>query len=351
MKQNILIMFGGVSSEHNISLLSACSVIDNIDKDKYNIHKLGVTKQGDMFYYTGSNDQINNNTWFNQNCTPCVISTNRLHQGIILLGEKQTIIKIDSVFSVIHGSNGEDGTLQGLLAFANIPMVGCDLTSSANCMDKALTHILLDNASVKTAKYKAIRNYDYSNDEEHFIQQVESDINYPCFVKPAKSGSSVGVSKACNQRELKLAIESAFVYDSKVLVEEAIEGIEVECAVLGNTDLIASCIGEIEPCNDFYDYEAKYIANQTKTYIPARIDESVSKTLQELALKAYKTMECSGMARVDFFLTKTGEIYLNEINTIPGFTSISMYSQLMQASGIDFTSLITRLIEDSIRKG
>lgn len=349
MKQNILIVFGGVSSEHDVSLMSAYAILDNIDKDKYIVHKLGVTKTGDMLYYTGDNHRIKDNTWFNFDCTPCVISPNRLHHGIILL-EKNEIIRIEAVFPIIHGKNGEDGTLQGLLSFANIPYVGCDYTSSANCMDKANTHILLDNANIKTAKYVAIREYDYSIEQDSFISIVEQDILYPCFVKPAKSGSSVGVSKATNNKELQLAIGLAFKEDSKILVEEAINGIELECAVMGNTNLTASCIGEIEPCNDFYDYDAKYLAMKTKTFIPARIEDSVSDTIRELSLKAYKTMECSGLARVDFFLTPTGEIYLNEINTIPGFTSISMYSQLMQASGVEFKTLITSLIEYAIER-
>lgn len=352
MKQNILIVFGGVSSEYDVSLISATSVIDIIDKDKYIIHKLGITKTGDMMYYTGSSGNISNNTWYNdEDCVSCVISSNRKHQGLIILEETgNKIIKIDAVFPVMHGKNGEDGTIQGLLSFSNIPYVGCDFTSSANCMDKGITHILLDNANIKTAKYKAIKKYDYSIEKDSYIKDIENAIKYPCFIKPARAGSSVGVSKANTQEELVKAIDVAFVHDDKVLVEETIIGIEVECAVLGNNELFTSCIGEIEPCNDFYDYDAKYLANKTETYIPARIDEDVSNNIKELAKKAYKTMGCSGLSRVDFFLTKTGDIYLNEINTIPGFTSISMYSQLMHASGIDFKTLITKLIENAIDK-
>lgn len=356
MKQSVLIIFGGVSSEYDVSLLSAYSVIENIDRDKYIIHRLGITKNGDMFYYKGCNEDIKNDMWYsNDNCTSCIISTNRQHKGIILFEEDENkIIPIDAVFPVMHGKNGEDGSIQGLLSFANIPYVGCDFTSSANCMDKGITHILLDNANIKTAKYLAIKKYDFVNNSfnnhDSYINMVENDIKYPCFVKPAKAGSSVGVSKVDSSNELINAITLAFEHDSKVLVEEAIVGIEVECAILGNNNLTASVIGEIEPCNEFYDYDAKYLANKTVTFIPARIDKDISDKLQELAIKAYKTMGCEGLARVDFFLTKSNEIYLNEINTIPGFTSISMYSQLMQASGIAFTSLITKLIENAIER-
>lgn len=352
MKQNVLIVFGGVSSEYDVSLLSATSVIDNIDKDKYIIHKLGITKSGDMLYYTGCSENISNNTWYNDSdCISCIISTNRKHQGLIVLGENDNkIIKIDVVFPVMHGKNGEDGSIQGLLSFAGIPYVGCDFTASANCMDKDITHILLDKSNIKTAKYVALKKYDFSLEQDCYIKDIEDNIKYPCFIKPARAGSSVGVSKANSRDELLIAVDVAFKHDAKVLVEEAIIGIEVECAVLGNNELFASCIGEIEPCNDFYDYDAKYLANKTVTYIPAQIDDIVADKIKALALKAYKTMGCAGLSRVDFFLTEKEDIYLNEINTIPGFTSISMYSQLMQASGIDFKTLITKLIENALER-
>lgn len=346
------VIFGGVSSEYEISLLSASSVLNNIDKSKFEVYKIGIAKDGAMFLYDGGIEKIKADSWQGADCKPCVISTDRARRGIIVLEEdgKSSVLPLDVIFPVLHGKNGEDGTMQGLLTIAGIPFVGCDVLSSAACMDKDVTHALLDSAGVPVSKWLAITNSFFEKTSEQFIDSVETILGYPCFVKPANAGSSVGISKASNKEELIEAIKRAFVHDKKIIVEEMLTGLELECAVLGNDEPIASSIGEIEPCNEFYDYEAKYLANKSKTYIPARIEKRDSDALKAAALKAYRVMGCSGLSRVDFFLSKSGRVTLNEINTIPGFTDISMYASLFINDGVSYGELVTRLLEYAIRR-
>lgn len=350
MKQSIGIIFGGASSEHEVSLMSATSVLENIDVVRYDIHKIGITKKGQMFYYTGDINKISSGQWENEKCTPCVISPDQTHHGLILLNGTNDIIRLDAVFPVLHGKNGEDGTIQGLFTLAGIPYVGCDTLSSAACMDKGVTHTILDSNNITTAKWVGILEYSYLENKDKFINDVKEKLGFPCFVKPANAGSSVGITKAVDEKTLIRAMEIAFLNDKKVIVEEMLYGLEIECAVLGNENPVASVLGEIEPCNEFYDYDAKYLANKTKTYIPARIDEKYSEEIRTIAIKAFKAMGCEGFSRVDFFLTKDNKVVLNEINTIPGFTSISMYPQLFINSGIPYKDLITKLIELAIKR-
>jgi D-alanine-D-alanine ligase len=253
---------------------------------------------------------------------------------------------------VLHGKNGEDGTVQGLLELAEIPMVGCDTASSAACMDKTFTNSMLAYNGIKKPAFYWFYAYDFKKDPEKHIAGIEKAIKcYPMFVKPANAGSSVGITKVSNKEELIKGIEIAALEDKKILVEQGIVGREVECAVLGNEDPIASVTGEIVPSNDFYDYNAKYLSGSSELFIPARIPEDVSEEVRETAIHAYKIMGCSGLARVDFFVEKdTDKVLLNEINTFPGFTSISMYPKLLNESGIGFAELIDRLIELSIGK-
>lgn len=343
-KQNVAILFGGASSEYEVSLLSASSVLKNIDNEKYNIYKIGITKDGRMFYYTGSIENIANNQWQNNNCVPCVISPDRSHHGMIILGERAEIIRLDVVFPVLHGKNGEDGTIQGLFMMAGIPFVGCDALSSACCMDKGVTKALLDCANIPNAKWVGVLEFQYRKSSQSYLDEVAQTLGFPCFVKPANAGSSVGITKAIDLESLAHAMDTAFEHDKKVIVEEMIQGIEIECAVLGNEEPIASVLGEIEPCNDFYDYDAKYLANKTKTYAPARISEEATEKIRTTAIKAYQALGCEGFSRVDFFLCNDQTIILNEINTIPGFTAISMYPQLCEKSGIPYPELIDRLL-------
>ena len=344
-KLKLGLVFGGASSEYEVSLLSVSSVLANIDRTRYVIYRIGITKDGRMFYYTGEDSCIADDTWQDGRCVPCVLSPSREHHGFVILKERPEVVRLDCVFPVLHGKNGEDGTIQGLLTMAGIPFVGCGTLASAACVDKATTHTLLDKAGVLGAKWRAVTMHAYQKNQAAFLDEVEHALGFPCFVKPANAGSSVGITKAADRDMLASAMELAFRHDAKVVVEEMLYGKEIECAVLGNEEPVASCLGEIAPSNDFYDYNAKYIDGKTVTYVPARITEKESDEIRRIAVQAYQIMGCRGFARVDFFFSENGEIYLNEINTIPGFTSISMYPQLFVASGVPYSSLIDRLIE------
>ena len=347
-KITVGILFGGVSSEHEVSCLSAASIIPNVPEDKYELVTVGITKDGRWLRYEGDVDLIANGKWSeSSSCRPCIISPDRGVHGFVQFNPDGTSenIKIDVVFPVLHGKNGEDGAMQGLLQIAGIPFVGCGLLASGICMDKAVTNMLLDHGGIRRAEWKYMIKEERKNFET-FADSCEKDLGYPMFVKPANAGSSVGVSKAKNRKELEAAVDEAFRHDYKILVEREIKGQELECAVLGNSDPIASVVGEIAPEADFYDYEAKYITGTSALYIPARIDEKTSNEIRETAVRAYKLLGCAGLSRVDFLYEKaTGLVYLNELNTIPGFTSISMYPKLFDACGIRYPDLIGRLID------
>ncbi len=339
------VVFGGASSEYEVSLLSSASVLSHINEENYDIHKIGITRDGRMFYYSGSVEKISDGTWTEADCVPCVISPDRSHHGLLLLEENVRVIPLDCVFPVLHGKNGEDGTIQGLFTMAGIPFVGCGTLASSACMDKAVTHTLLESAGINSAKWLWTTEHEFSQNEARILDRIDTELGYPCFVKPANAGSSVGITKVKERSQLKAAFELAFQNDSKVLVEEMVRGLELECAVLGNEDPIASCVGEIAPDAEFYDYNAKYIDGTTKTYAPARISDDYAEEIRRTAVKAYQTMGCTGLARVDFFLSLHNQkIIVNEINTIPGFTSISMYPQLFGVSGIPYPELIDRLV-------
>ncbi len=351
-KLTVLVLFGGKSSEHDVSTVSAASVIENIPQDKYDIIKIGITKQGAWYRYNGDTALLPEDKWVEDtaNLVPAFLSPDPTVGGITEITDSGIrTTRIDAVFPVLHGKNGEDGTVQGLLQLAEIPFVGCDMTSSAACMDKAITNALADQAGIAQAKWLSYTEHEYRSNPQKALNEAAGKLGYPIFVKPAKAGSSVGISKAANINELADAFETAFANDSKVVLEETVIGSEVECAVLGNAEPVAATPGEIAPCNEFYDYEAKYIAGTSGLFIPARISEDMLKKVQQQAIKAYKALGCSGLSRVDFFVN--GEnILLNEINTIPGFTSISMYPKLWAHSGIGYSELLDRLIKLAIEK-
>lgn len=352
-KSKIGVIFGGASSEHKVSLISAKSVIENIPTDKYDIVMIGITQDGQWFHYIGDTAFLENDTWeLDPANRPAFISPDAITHGLIEITDdgKAEGIYLDAVFPVLHGANGEDGTLQGLLTLSGIPFVGCDTASSAICMDKAVTKLLIDTADINQAIWDYFYMDDFKKDKDAIIFKIETVLGYPVFVKPANAGSSVGISKANNRKQLLKAVETAAVHDKKIVVEEAITGKEIECAVLGNNDVQVSVCGEIEPSNEFYDYDAKYSSGTSKLFIPARIDESVAEEVRDIAVEAYKALGCSGMARVDFFVEDDGTILLNELNTIPGFTGISMYPKLFAASGIEYGDLIDRLIQLAIEK-
>ncbi len=351
-KLTVLALFGGKSSEHDVSTVSAAGVIANIPEDKYEIIKMGITKDGAWFRYNGETDMLPEDKWLEdkENLVPAFLSPDPTVGGIIETVNGELVqTKVDVVFPVLHGKNGEDGAVQGLLQLAEIPFVGCDMTSSAACMDKAITNALADRFGIKHAKWLYYTEHDYRSNPQKALNETAETLGYPVFVKPAKAGSSVGISKANDIHELADAFETAFANDSKVVLEEMIIGSEVECAVLGNDEPVAATPGEIAPCNDFYDYDAKYVAGTSGLFIPARISEDMLKKVQAEAIRAYKALGCSGLSRVDFFVNGE-DIILNEINTLPGFTPISMYPKLFDYSGVPYAQLLDKLIKLAIEK-
>ncbi len=347
-KLNVCVLFGGVSPEHEVSLRSAESVLNNMDAEKYNIYPVGITKTGEWILFGGTDyAHLPSGEW--QNCAdncPALISPVRGQGLMAFVGDKVEYKDIDVVFPVLHGENGEDGAMQGLLQIAGIPYVGPHVSASAVAMDKTLTKLVADCAGIPQADWLLVKSSDLKNRMRSVLDSVANKFSYPVFVKPAGTGSSVGVSKASNEEELQNALLKAGQYDEKILVEEFIDGQEVEVAVLGNENPAASVVGEIDSGAEFYDYDAKYITDTSVAYIPARIPEQVAEELREMAVQVYRAVGCSGLSRVDFFVTRDENcVVFNEINTIPGFTSISMYPKLFMASGIVYSDLIDRLIQ------
>lgn len=348
-KINVCILFGGVSSEHSVSEVSASAVIENINRDKYNIHTVGITEAGEWFYYEGSAEDIRNHCWEKSGKTvPAVLSPDRTKKELIkFYGEKTESVKIDVVYPVLHGKNGEDGTIQGLCTLAGIPCVGSGIIGSAMCMDKCVAKMLFEKAEIPQAKWVEMRLGD-----EIDYERIERELGYPCFIKPSSAGSSVGVSKAMNRSEVKCGVELALKNDYKVLIEEAIDAREVECGVMGNLEPQTSdVLGEIMPAKEFYDFEAKYEDENSKLLIPAAVNDETEAKIKEYAKRAYKICECRGYSRVDFFIDRRdGRIILNEINTIPGFTPISMYPKVWEKSGYPMSDLIDKHIELALNR-
>ena len=347
-KLSVCVLFGGRSPEHEVSLRSAESVLNNLDKTKYNLFPVGITKSGDWVLYGGDDySKLPSGEWSAcEKNRRAVISPVR-GQGLLTFeGDCVVRERIDVVFPVLHGENGEDGAMQGLLQLAGIPYVGPNVAASAACMDKTLTKLVADSVGVRQAAWQLVTARELENNAEGVMDTVEKRVSYPVFVKPAGTGSSVGVAKAKNREALRLALENAAKFDKKILVEEFINGHEVEVAVLGNDAPAASICGEIDSGTEFYDYDAKYISDCARLYIPAHIDEETAERVREAAVKVYQAMGCRGLSRVDFFVTyDKNEVVFNEINTIPGFTSISMYPKLFGASGIPYSELLDRLLE------
>ncbi len=348
-KIRVAVLFGGASSEHDISLKSATHIIENIPADKYEVVCVGITKKGRWLYYPGDVSAIASGAWEKDpDCTSAILSPDPIHKGLVTIENGEASVKkIDVVFPVLHGKNGEDGTVQGLLDMARIPYVGCGLLASAACMDKAATHTMLDYNGIRTAKWRKIGQRELNKMEER-CEEIAAELGFPLFVKPANAGSSIGVNRANNADELLDAVKVAFSHDNKVIIEECISGRELEVAVFGYDSPFASFVGEIESCKTFYDYDAKYILSGSNLFIPARIADDKAREIQETAVKAYRAMGCKGLSRVDFFLSDDGEVILNEINTMPGFTSISMYPKLMENLGMSSSYLVDKLIEQAM---
>jgi len=346
-KLNVCVLFGGISPEHEVSLRSAESVLNNLDPEKYNIVPVGITRDGDWIRFGGTDySLLPDGSWVDHPDNRRAAISPVRGQGLLCF-EGDCVMRemIDVVFPVLHGENGEDGTMQGLLQMAGIPYVGPHVAESAVSMDKTLTKLVADHAGVPQADWLLVMSAELRCRMEQVLDRIEAKFQYPVFVKPAGTGSSVGVSKAQNREKLSEALTVAGKFDSKILVEEFIHGREVEVAVMGNETPVASVCGEIDSGAEFYDYDAKYITDTSVAYIPARIDDEVAEQVREQAVKIYAAIGCKGLSRVDFFVTYVGNrVVFNEINTLPGFTSISMYPKLFAASGIAYGELLDRLI-------
>lgn len=344
-KKVVAVLFGGQSSEHEISKISASTIISNLSKDKYSIIPIYISKDGQWKIYDGSIENICNTEW-EIYATNAIISPDTSHKGIIrIIGNKIRVMPIDVVIPVLHGKWGEDGTIQGLLELAKIPYVGCGVLASAVSMDKLYTKIIASSIGIEQAKYKAVYKYQLDNINE-ICDNIEKELGYPCFVKPVNAGSSKGVSKASNKEQLIDAINNAFLYDVKVIIEENINGREVECAVLGNYDVKATNVGEVLSATDFYDFDSKYNNKESKTVIPANISDDISEEIREKAIKIFKALDGRGLSRVDFFIQEsTNKVIFNEINTFPGFTPISMYHMLWNHKDVNLPNLLDELID------
>ena len=397
-KRRIAVIFGGQSTEHEVSRVSAESVVRNINRDKYDVVMLGITKDGRWLSYDGPVEKLGTGEWQaiaeakalermkapvgrtqapacnavnvgeeayteaeGENSAGCpaqkgilryVLSVNSARSILMAAGAENGNRKIDVAFPVLHGCNGEDGTIQGLFELAGIPYVGSGVLGSALGMDKAYAKIIFEKEGIPQGKYLVFSRSEINRGMDEAVEKVEAVFSYPCFVKPSSAGSSVGITKARDRKGLAEGLMLALKYDRRVLVEEFINGREIECAVLGNDDPAASTVGEIIPCNEFYDYNAKYGSEgASQIMIPAKLPEETARKIRTYAVKAFKVLDCAGLARVDFFVGReTGEVYINEINTMPGFTSISMYPKLWEASGIPYPELIDRLVELAVER-
>lgn len=348
-KLKLGVIFGGMSTEHDVSIVSGSSVIKNLNKDKYEITPIYIDKNGNWFEYIKNINDID------------ILKIGEEPLELQQIENPFKVLKNQNViFPVLHGLYGEDGTIQGLLELLKLPYVGCRVLGSCLCMDKVYTKIILDKANINQAKYAYVRKFEneyiYINEQfnesvlnlEVICEKIIEKCGLPVFVKPSNSGSSVGIKKAKNVEELKSAIEYASIYDSKIVVEENINGREIECAVIGNEIVDASCVGEILPAEDFYSFDAKYKNSESRVVIPANISDEISEEIRNIAKKAYKAVDAKGLSRVDFFVEKeTNKIYLNEINTMPGFTTISMYPQLWEKCGKSYSKLLDELIENA----
>ena len=342
-KQNLAVIFGGQSSEHEISCMSASNIIQCIDAQRYNIILVGITKEGHWVEAADLN-AVQDGSW-RQSKTSIVLSPDATRKGLYRMSEDEKVqfVHLDVIFPVLHGLYGEDGTVQGLFKLAGIPFVGCGLFASAAGMDKLYTKIIVDTLDIRQAKYVPVYKEELPKMDE-VVARVESALEYPVFVKPSRAGSSKGVNKAANREQLKSALVEAADNDRKILVEETIIGREVECAVLGNLDVKASGVGEILSADEFYDFDAKYYNSESKTLVDPPMPENMREQIREDAVKIFMALDGRGLSRVDFFLTESGVVF-NEINTLPGFTAISMYPMLWEAQGIPKKELVQKLID------
>ncbi len=346
MRHKLCILFGGASTEHEVSCRSTESVLNHINGEKYEVVTVGITRDGRWLRYSGGDPAaIRSGAWeLDAGNVPCCISPDTSVHGL-MYGDGGTE-RVDVIFPVLHGQNGEDGTMQGLFELAGIPYVGCGVAACANTMDKAITKLFVEREQVTQAKYLVVHQRKFEKDPDGIAAMAAEELGLPLFVKPARAGSSIGVGKAKTVADVRRYIEEALRYDRKLVLEECVVGQEIEVAVFGDADgeVLTSCVGEIAPAQEFYTYSAKYDDEGSELFIPARIPEAASGCVRRSAERIFRAMSGFGLARADFFLRTDGTVVFNEINTIPGFTSISMYPQLFEASGIPYAELIDRLV-------
>jgi D-alanine-D-alanine ligase len=352
-KLRVGVIFGGRSGEHEVSLRSAESVINAMDKSKYEIVPIGITKEGRWLMSANAAALLPDAVMASNSHQQVAIIGDPTRQGLTRLDERERISSepLDAVFPVLHGTYGEDGTIQGLLEMAGVPYVGCGVVASATGMDKVIMKQLFERAGLTLIEYDWFLRSAWEEKPDAIINRISRSLGFPVFVKPANLGSSVGISKAANRNELSAAIDDAARYDRKVIVERAVNGREIEVSILGNEHPIASLPGEIITGHEFYDYEDKYVDTTSRTEVPAKLPKKIIDRIQREAIRAFQAVDGSGLARVDFFVERgTNRVIINEINTMPGFTSISMYPKLWEASGIPYSELIDRLVELAIER-
>ena len=342
-KKTVAVLFGGQSSEYSVSLQSALSVLKNIDREKYEVIPIGITVSGDWYRFTGDLERIGEDAWWENvgELIPVAVSVSRSTRGFLELdGPKWRRLPVDAVFPVLHGKNGEDGTVQGLFELAGVPIIGCGTLSSALCMDKERAHVLARAAGVAVPK-----SLSFNAGNKSKAMARAGRIGYPMFVKPVRAGSSYGVTKVERPEDLQKAVDEALRYDDRGVMEQAIPGFEVGCAVMGRDKLIVGRVDEIELAGGFFDFKEKYETETAKIHMPARIDPATEKRIVNAAKTVYRALDCSGFARVDMFLTPDGEIVFNEVNTIPGLTSHSRFPGMMRGIGMDFSDMLSELLE------
>ncbi|MHB0868261.1 MAG: D-alanine--D-alanine ligase family protein [Chloroflexota bacterium] len=355
MKLRVAVIFGGRSGEHEVSLASATSIMQNLDPARYEVIPIGITKEGSWLLEGDPLKELK------AGCDragedPALVSLTPTPDRTVVAessGRERGAARlaVDVVFPVLHGTYGEDGTMQGLLEIAGVPYVGAGVLASAAGMDKAVMKALFQQQGLPIVRHLTLLRKEWEADPEGVMNRIEESLGYPCFTKPANLGSSVGISKASHRGQLAEALAVAARYDRKLVVEQGVDAREIECSVLGNDDPVASVPGEVVPCNEFYDYRAKYVDDGSQLLIPAPVPQETAKEIRRIAVEAFKAVDCTGMARVDLFLERgSGKVYLNEINTIPGFTRISMYPKLWEASGLPYSSLLDRLIELALER-
>lgn len=349
-KTRVAVVFGGRSGEHEVSIVSAKNIMEAMDREKYDVIPIGITKDGK--WLSGENAINAFQTGNYSGLTEVSLNTKSgANELLHLSGNTYEIMNVDIFFPALHGPFGEDGTIQGLFEMANVPYTGCGVLASSVGMDKLMTKAVWDQAGLPIIPYVGVNKRAWDMTSEDVIQKIEDELDYPVFVKPANMGSSVGISKAKNREDLRKAMDLACQFDHRILVEKGLDVRELECAVLGNDDPQIASVGEVLVGGEFYDYNDKYIDGKSSTQVPADIPSSLAQEVQEIALRAYKVLDCSGLARVDiFFDKKTKGLHLNEINTLPGFTSISMYPKMWEKSGIPYAKLIDKIIELGFEK-